>query len=203
VQAAVQEDIAMPAPDPGPGALSRRSFVAGLGATMVFAASSRPLLANSGRKLIPIVGEVRSPVGYRSLLRRQSELTRIDAREAPDDVRLVSALEDVNRAVNASIEYNPEIGYDAWVTVRRGFGDCDDYALTKKRELMRRGIPNLRFVLCRTASGELHLVLSATTQTASYILDNKRDAVLTADRLPYTWLAWETGEANWQRIAVA
>lgn len=67
-------------------------------------------------------------------------------------------------------------------------GDCDDFAMMCRKLCREHGIDNSRLVVCRTETGEGHLVLEVT----GYILDNRSLQLETKDSLTdkgYTWLA--------------
>src|SRR5262245_62152832 len=55
------------------------------------------------------------------------------------------ALEEVNTSVNLSMTFeNDKAHYgldEFWTIPTDGYGDCDDYVLTKRRNLVERGFP--------------------------------------------------------------
>ena len=66
-------------------------------------------------------------------------------------------------------------------------GDCDDYALACCHLLREAGLPG-RLVVCRTETGEAHLVAVC----GNYVLDNRFSGVKTKEMLTgygYGWLA--------------
>ena len=87
-------------------------------------------------------------------------------------------LQAVNREVNASIQPqtdSPDIlAGDSW-TLSPATGDCDDYAVTKRHELLNLGWPSgaLRLAEGLTQEGEGHLVLIASTDQGELVLDNE------------------------------
>jgi predicted transglutaminase-like cysteine proteinase len=58
-------------------------------------------------------------------------------------------------------------------------GDCEDYALTKRRKLINAGFKpaNLRLTMARLGNGEAHTVLVVRTEKGDYVLDNLRNDV--------------------------
>ncbi len=99
-----------------------------------------------------------------------------------------AATRAVNRAVNAAIRY--EVDAVAWgqddywatpgETLRRGAGDCEDFALVKLGALIAIGLSTdamLLVVLKDTARGVGHAVLAMRTEEGYDILDNLTDAV--------------------------
>ena len=107
-----------------------------------------------------------------------------------------SELENVNRTVNSSI--HPERNLDGlagekWLLspVR---GDCNDYAVTKRHQLITRGWPARDVLLSEvaTVSGEHHLVTVVRTNGGDLVLDNLTDQILSWSRTPYRWVRIQT-----------
>jgi predicted transglutaminase-like cysteine proteinase len=101
-------------------------------------------------------------------------------------------LDNINRTVNSSI--HPERNEDGlagekWLLspVR---GDCNDYAVTKRHQLIARGWPTRTVLLSEvvTVSGEHHLVTIVRTNGGDLVLDNLTDAILPWSRTPYRWV---------------
>ena len=107
-----------------------------------------------------------------------------------------SELENINRTVNSSI--HPErnengLAGEKWLLgpVR---GDCNDYAVTKRHQLVARGWPARTVLLSEvaTASGEHHLVTVVRTNGGDLVLDNLTDRIMPWSRTPYRWLRIQT-----------
>jgi predicted transglutaminase-like cysteine proteinase len=102
-------------------------------------------------------------------------------------------LERVNRSVNAAIipmlkSYGTDI-QDGW-TIAPVLGDCNDYAVTKRHELLQSGLPAkaLRLSVVKTASGIGHLVLVVVTTKGDLLLDNLTEAIRPWQSTDYHWL---------------
>jgi predicted transglutaminase-like cysteine proteinase len=117
------------------------------------------------------------------------------------------ALKEVNRYVNDSIA--PEINYEGlagekWL-IGPSSGDCNDYAVTKRAELIERGWPSRTLLLSEvvTAWGEHHLVVVVRTSTGDFVLDNMTRSIRSWSQTPYQWLRMQTpGNPNyWASIA--
>lgn len=67
-----------------------------------------------------------------------------------------------------------------WSFAETGKGDCEDYVLEKRRELIRRGWPmsSLLITVVIDKEGGGHAVLTVVTDRGEFILDNQTDAVL-------------------------
>jgi predicted transglutaminase-like cysteine proteinase len=114
------------------------------------------------------------------------------------DPQTMQLLERVNRDVNLAIiptvkNYGKDLG-DSW-TIAPDMGDCNDYAVTKRHDLLESGLPSgaLRLSVVKTASGIGHLVLVVATTNGDVVLDN-----LTAAIRP-----WQTTEYQWLKIQSA
>jgi predicted transglutaminase-like cysteine proteinase len=102
-------------------------------------------------------------------------------------------LNRVNRSVNVSIipivkGYGTNL-QDGW-TIAPDMGDCNDYAVTKRHELLASGLPSkaLRLSVVKTASGVGHLVLVVTTTKGDIVMDNLTEAVRPWQSTDYHWL---------------
>lgn len=86
-------------------------------------------------------------------------------------------LEDVNRSVNRKIQPVNEV-HDSW-NIGVTNGDCDDYAVEKRLQLIARGLPVSALSLTEVvARGEGHLVLAVRTDRGVFILDNLRQNIM-------------------------
>ena len=99
----------------------------------------------------------------------------------------------VNAGVNAAIRPMNDIdlyGKDEVWAYPNGAGDCEDYVLEKRRDLMREGLSlsNLLITVVRKPDGEGHAVLTVRTDKGDFILDNLTDAVRLWDQTGYRFL---------------
>ena len=116
-------------------------------------------------------------------------------------------LEHVNRQVNASIlpERN-DLGLagERWL-LSPAFGDCNDYAVTKRHQLIARGWPAQAVLLSEvvTAWGEHHLVTVVRAEGGDLVLDNLTDRILPWFQKPYQWVRMQTPDNPnyWASIA--
>src|SRR3712207_4239911 len=96
----------------------------------------------------------------------------------------MAQLQQVNSHVNSTIvevsdmeQYGRE---DVWALPISGKGDCEDFALLKRKLLLQRGWPAsaLSISVGTTSQGEAHAVLTVTTASGEYVLDNLTSAIL-------------------------
>jgi len=119
------------------------------------------------------------------------------APSVPRDVvlstRALLELKRINVAVNSTIK--PMTDMDHWGVVERwnypddGYGDCEDYALQKRKLLMEAGWPReaLLMTVVRDQNGNGHAVLTVKSDRGEYILDNQTNDILSG-RTPATAL---------------
>lgn len=85
-------------------------------------------------------------------------------------------------------------------------GDCEDFAILKKKELMERGWPASALLLTvATRGGEGHVVLTVRTDRGDFVLDNMTNAVRDWSKAPYRYFARQSQSApgKWERIGTA
>lgn len=99
-----------------------------------------------------------------------------------------SLIHRVNWTVNRKmIPLNDAV--ESW-DAGRGAGDCEDNALTKRRELIKLGIPSsaVRIATARTSRGIGHAVLIVSTSAGDMVLDNRTSAIKLWNRTDLTFL---------------
>lgn len=146
-------------------------------------------------------GPIRGPAGWEFWCAGHPEKCR---RGAPAtvalDARTVAVMDRAFHAVHARITPEEEPpGQDVWRIVEgQGYGDCEDYALTWREELVRAGLPRgaLDIAVAETEQGEIHAVLAIHTDRGTVVFDNRHKAPKPWSSLPYAWLALEPIAAN-------
>src|SRR5438552_7469568 len=116
-------------------------------------------------------------------------------------------LNRVNHSVNLSIapmlkSYGSNLD-DGW-TIAPGAGDCNDYAVTKRHELLESGLPSkaLRLSVVKTASGVGHLVLVVVTTKGAIVMDDLTEMIRPWQSTDYHWLKIQsaTDSKFWHEI---
>ena len=109
------------------------------------------------------------------------------------DEKTSDLLKRINRSVNLSIaprtkSYGANLN-DSW-TIDPISGDCNDYAVTKRHQLLEYGFPSkaLRLSVVLTTSGVGHLILIVTTTQGDVVLDNLTDSIRPWQSTDYQWL---------------
>jgi predicted transglutaminase-like cysteine proteinase len=103
-----------------------------------------------------------------------------------------SQLVTVNRDVNRQITPQRNEGgvlAEEWL-VSPKYGDCNDYAVTKRHELLALGWPSRALLLSEvvTSWGEHHLVLVVRTAGGDVVLDNLNANVYPVSKARYEWV---------------
>ena len=148
------------------------------------------------------------------LCRRSATAIRSNARAHHGNLSTITldantwrTLEQVNTAWNTAIKPEEDAAHygrvDYWTIPKDGYGDCEDYALGKRKSLVDLGIPvqALRLTIARTGDGTAHTVLVAATDRGDYVLDNLNSAILPWTAVNYTWIARQIpGQTQWAFI---
>lgn len=121
-------------------------------------------------------------------IRTSSDENRFDA--TPERL---SELDVVNRSVNREVEPATDMeiyGVNELWTLPSRRGDCEDFALLKRKRLIERGWPSASLLLTvvRDEKNEGHAVLTARTTQGDFILDNKIESVKLWNQTPYHYV---------------
>lgn len=119
------------------------------------------------------------PLGYQLMcLQTPAECKGGGASVAAGSDQLMGTLKRINSQVNRSIRPRNDGGVDVW-SVDVSSGDCEDYALTKRRALIKAGVPasSLRLAYVKTRAGEGHAILVVKTTRGDFVLDNLNASV--------------------------
>ena len=84
---------------------------------------------------------------------------------------------------------------DVW-QVGVAAGDCEEFALTKRRNLIALGWPSraLRIAVARTGSGEGHAVLVVKSSRGDLVLDNRTDEIKPWTQTDLRWVKIQSGD---------
>jgi predicted transglutaminase-like cysteine proteinase len=94
-----------------------------------------------------------------------------------------------NQAVTAVTDNDLYQVAEFW-TYPNGYGDCEDYALAKRRELINAGWPAsvLLMSVVKQANGEGHAVLLVRTDRGDLVLDNQVGTIDLWSATPYKFI---------------
>ena len=162
----------------------------------------------------PVTGVTSVPYGWVDFCNRYAGECDGPALEPQNIVLNAKSFKDidrVNRSVNKSVQ--PETDMDHWGVIDRwdypldGKGDCEDYALLKRKMLMQAGYPRqaLLITVVKDGSGEGHAILTVKTTKGDYVLDNMVDGILAWDQSGYRFVKRQSQEDPniWRSIGPA
>jgi predicted transglutaminase-like cysteine proteinase len=110
----------------------------------------------------------------------------------PLTARRLVELKRINARVNRAITPEPNtkgLAAEKWLISPRS-GECHDYAVTKRHELLARGWPARALLLSEvvTSRGEHHLVLVVRTSEGDLVADNLTGQIRRWSKAPYQWV---------------
>ena len=114
-----------------------------------------------------------------------------DVNLTPETMKIIH---QVNKWVNTNIKPKSDMEHwgvvDQWDYPTDGFGDCEDYALLKRRLLIDEGMPRqaLLMTIVKDEHGEGHAILTVKTSKGEYILDNLAAEVKPWTQVPYRFV---------------
>jgi len=136
------------------------------------------------------------PYAFTHFCLRYAEECRVRDAAFEDDHDEWSELADVNMEVNSTITPHANavaMNYDTWRISPRS-GDCNDYAVTKRHELLGLGWPSRSLLLAEavTPKGEHHLVLVVRSGSRNLVLDNLTSEIKDQSETPYQWVRMQS-----------
>ena len=194
--------------------LPKRVLFALVAAILGGCSTPMPLLSSLSRTLPDSHVQTEGPDGFIDFCARLADQcsTRPGARTvlALDD-KTSRLLADVNRSVNASIKpENDDVHYgrdEFWTIPTDGRGDCEDYALTKRKDLLDAGLPAsaLRLAVVYSVQTALHAVLTVSTDKGDLVLNNMTDAIVPWNATDFTWIEVQdpTRPMHWDSLQSA
>lgn len=172
--------------------------------------AAEPAATQVAKRMSPS-GRAEAPIGYMDFcdnapedcLPQGPELERVLL--TPDKWReLVSLNREINEVIKP-ISDNAQYGVvERWTYPTFGMGDCEDYVLLKRRELMKRGWPQsaLLITVVRDENNEGHAILTVRTTRGDYVLDNKHSRILSWQQTPYVFIKRQSGKDPRQWVSL-
>ena len=164
------------------------SRVFGAAALFGAALSLAPATAAPAKAPYAAVGAATSvPFGWIDFCRRYAgdcsakDLVALDVNLTP---KALKAIERVNAWVNNSIVATTDKEHwnvlDQWDYPSDGRGDCEDFALLKRKLLIEEGFPRqaLLMTVVKDQNNDGHAVLTIKTNKGEFVLDNLHDRVV-------------------------
>ena len=166
-------------------------------AAILAAIASGASASDSDRSaFMAVTGKTAQPIGHHEFCQVYAAECAVHSKSRVhvrlDQVRL-NELNAVNRAVNTGIR--PETDKDLFGRPEvwefpDGSGDCEDFVLLKRKDLMARGWPAaaLLITVVRQTNGDGHAVLTVTTNRGDLVLDNLDPQVKLWSETSYRYL---------------
>ncbi|WP_152046927.1 transglutaminase-like cysteine peptidase [Aureimonas psammosilenae] len=149
-------------------------------------------------RTMPVGSATTTPIGWIMFCRENAPDCRpilsegLAPRQASE--ALLAEIDALNRRINTQVRpvtdrvlYGVE---ERWTYPDENKGDCEDFALEKRRELHAAGIPvaDLLMTVVRKRDGEGHAVLTVRTDEGDYVLDNLDPRMKRWDETNYTFV---------------
>lgn len=123
-------------------------------------------------------------------------------------MRMVNTINrDVNKDVHKATDFDLYGLLEFWSLPRvingKMYGDCEDYALEKRRRLIAAGVPEsaLSMAVAVTARGETHAVLVVSFESGDWVLDNLTPWATPWEDLNYRWIQRQVaGSSTWTAV---
>ena len=204
----------------GLGALLLLSVAAGLGAVAApdraaadvllpagFSAVAPSFIGRSAR-FVASQRQTSAPAGASGLCGAHSWACATSSNRAPLTRAQLETVVATNRRINRSVrqisdraQYGVE---EHWALPTARGGDCEDFAMLKKLELMRAGIAPQRLLIATVLDRRLqsHAVLVLRTDFGDFVLDNLTSEIKPWHATGYTFLKMQNPQAKGTWVGV-
>lgn len=152
---------------------------------------------------MPVGQQVVPPIGYISFCLNDPSQCE-GGTDTPTNMALTperwTELNVVNDYVNSSVRQIEDIDNygvsERWSYPNEKGGDCEDFALEKRKLLIERGWSpaDLLIAVVREWNGAGHAILVVDTDKGEFVLDNKNWAIVAWNDTPYTWIKRQSRE---------
>ncbi|SNY94179.1 Predicted transglutaminase-like cysteine proteinase [Cohaesibacter sp. ES.047] len=166
--------------------------------------------AASFSPFMTLSGKTSAPIGHVEFCRQNprecNKSFSVDqaVRLTPENwEQLININNQVNQTVKPVTDQELYRTEEVW-TYPGNAGDCEDYALLKRRLLNNLGWPEtaLLITVVREVNGNGHAVLTVRTDRGDLILDNQDSRILPWDQTPYHYVKRQAAlhPSNWTAI---
>jgi predicted transglutaminase-like cysteine proteinase len=190
----------------------RFSLIAGsaLAASALAGSANVAASETSGGKNMIIGGVTSQPIGHYEFCQRNLVecSIRLSSSPAPElSAQGWAAIEEVNRSVNKRIAPRTDkqiFGQEEVWAYPTTEGDCEDYALLKRRELARRGfsLSDLLITVVRKPDGEGHAILTVRTAQGDFVLDNLEADVRAWNETSYLYVKRQSSSDTGRWVSI-
>ncbi|WP_421854398.1 transglutaminase-like cysteine peptidase [Oricola sp.] len=173
--------------------------------SVLMASSAFPLNAGATTWL-KTGGATSKPYGHVAYCRGRASDCRAHGGSGRLAPNRMSVLQAVNSSVNRSIKPVSDLQLhgkrEVW-SFPASAGDCEEYALSKRAALLRRGYrPGDLLIAVGNKRGERHAVLVVRTSEGDFVLDNMEDSVLPVRKagMRFSKIQSPVDAGNWVRV---
>lgn len=179
------------------GIVSKAVMALGMAGAALVAINGKSFAGSEPATFATIGLETSVPYGWVDFCQRYRDECQ-DEETSPQDIELSAAafrkIARINAWVNKNID--PIADAEHWGSVDRwdypsdGQGDCEDFALEKRRMLIEEGFPRqaLLLTVVKEKNGDGHSVLTVKTSRGEFVLDNLSDEMRPWTRVPYRFV---------------
>lgn len=141
-------------------------------------------------------GRTTQPIGHYEFCQRYTDECNVVSKSDKPVVLtqdLWRKVIEINNQVNTTIEARTDMEMwgkpEVW-SYPTQYGDCEDYALLKRKLLQEAGVPinTLLITVVRQMNGDGHAVLTMRTDRGDFVLDNLEPRVLLWNQTEYQYL---------------
>ncbi|MFO1101542.1 MAG: transglutaminase-like cysteine peptidase [Methylocystis sp.] len=179
------------------GIVSKAVMALGMAGAALVAINAKSFAGSEPATFATVGLETSVPYGWVDFCQRYRGECQ-DDETAPQDIELTAAVFRKIARINAWVNKNidPIADSDHWGSVDRwdypsdGQGDCEDFALQKRRMLIEEGFPRqaLLLTVVKEKNGDGHSVLTVKTSRGEFVLDNLSDEMRPWTRVPYRFV---------------
>lgn len=145
---------------------------------------------------------IAAPPGFAAACGRYGFLCGARAGRRMGDAELLALASRINTEVNLSVRSMTDMANygrsEHWTLPYNGAGDCEDYALLKKKRLIESGVDSrlLTMAVVIDGWGENHVVLMLRLASGDVVLDNLRGSIVPWSNTGYTFIARQSEGAK-------
>ena len=190
---------------------SQRSISKFAGIALLLGFSALPLQAKQKSNFLNPGGNVVAPNGARQLCELNAWACSVSPKTGKILQSDMAEIVKVNRSVNRRTREVADITQfrveENWSLPTARGGECEDFALLKKRDLIQLGYPaqSLLIATVLDTNRRGHAVLIVRTDTGDFVLDNLTNRIKTWSDTGYIFLRMQNPKkpTGWVRLASA
>lgn len=157
-----------------------------------------------------VAGPTTQPIGHYDLCRRMPvECRERTASDTPVHLtpsrwnQLIAINDNVNTAIQPDTD-SDIYGREEYWAYPDSKGDCEDYVLLKRRELLSHGWPagSLLITVVRQTNGDGHAVLTVRTDRGDLILDNLESKIRLWDQTDYQFVKRQSDHDSGRWVSI-